>query len=357
MKILCLCKRRPMGRDLMTRPYGRFYYLPFFLAAMGHEVIVVLASYEHDSPTDFFADGVRWISVPGVVSRPISYVGKLVNICAWFRPDSVIGFSDIYYGVLAVLLSKRFSAYSVIDAYDNYESYIEWAYPLHVVWRWALAAADLVSAAGPQLLDLLTKHRSHKKGIVVPMAADPIFSELDRMECKTYFGFLDKKIIGYCGSIFKNRGLDVLFEAVLLLRQERTDFDFVLSGRLGSGVRLPKYAHYMGVLDDPKVPVLINALDVLTVINRRSRFGEFSYPVKLYEAMACGISAVASHTGPAGWILRDQDRHLAKIGDPDDLALKMNVLLDLPPPRGGVADIAWGWEKSADVLRTALMER
>ena len=38
MKILMLSKRRPQGRDLFTRPYGRFFHLPRLLAEAGHTV-------------------------------------------------------------------------------------------------------------------------------------------------------------------------------------------------------------------------------------------------------------------------------------------------------------------------------
>lgn len=41
---------------------------------------------------------------------------------------------------------------SCIDAYDNYESYIPWLKLLHVLKRRALSRADLITAAGPNLL-------------------------------------------------------------------------------------------------------------------------------------------------------------------------------------------------------------
>ncbi len=46
MKIVLFCKRRPMGKDLMTRPYGRFYYLAKYLSESGHDVCMFLFSYK-----------------------------------------------------------------------------------------------------------------------------------------------------------------------------------------------------------------------------------------------------------------------------------------------------------------------
>lgn len=48
MKLLCLCKRHPQGRDLFNRPYGRFFHLPRLLAERGHEVHLLLLSYRND---------------------------------------------------------------------------------------------------------------------------------------------------------------------------------------------------------------------------------------------------------------------------------------------------------------------
>ena len=48
MKILFLSKRRPQGKDLLTRPYGRFFYLPYWLAQRGHEVYILLLSYKKE---------------------------------------------------------------------------------------------------------------------------------------------------------------------------------------------------------------------------------------------------------------------------------------------------------------------
>ena len=45
MRILVLTKRQYMGKDLLDDAYGRFYELPLELAALGHEVRGVCASY------------------------------------------------------------------------------------------------------------------------------------------------------------------------------------------------------------------------------------------------------------------------------------------------------------------------
>ena len=70
------------------------------------------------------------------------------------------------------------------------------------------------------------------------------------------------------------------------------------------------------------MPFLLNSMNVLAVINRLSAFGRFSYPAKLYEAMACSIPVVATATEPATWILGGEQRFLVRPGDSHDLALE-----------------------------------
>lgn len=40
-------------------------------------------------------------------------------------------------------------------------------------------------------------------------------------------------------------------------------------------------------------------------MNTPGAFGDYSYPIKLYEAMACGRPVVASRTASTAWVLRD----------------------------------------------------
>ena len=66
-----LSKRSPMGRDLVTRPYGRFYCQPRHLAGLGSQVTLLLLDYHNDAPIDMRRDGIPWISEPLVSRMPL----------------------------------------------------------------------------------------------------------------------------------------------------------------------------------------------------------------------------------------------------------------------------------------------
>ena len=134
MKILFLCKRRPQNRDLIERPYGRFYNLPKHLASMGHDVDLLLASYIAEPAITLKREGMRLHSYqmfPNVYGF-YAYASTLIET---LKPDVVVCFSDTWFGILGGLLTKKTNISLVIDAYDNYEAYLPKAWPLHWMWR------------------------------------------------------------------------------------------------------------------------------------------------------------------------------------------------------------------------------
>jgi glycosyltransferase involved in cell wall biosynthesis len=247
------------------------------------------------------------------------------------RPDWIIGFSDTYFGIAAQFLAERYGVRSLIDAYDNYEGYMPWMKPLHLLWRRALSKATAVSAAGPALLDLMAGDRSNVRRLLLPMAVEPVgFDSIDRAACRREFGLPESaKLVGYCGSVFPNRGIEVLFDAMRHLSLKRPDTRLVLCGRRHRSVPLPEGTHWLGQLAQERIPKLLNAFDVVVVVNRLTAFGSFSYPTKLYEAMSCSLPVVATSTPATRWILRDHPEMLVKAGDDAELARSIENSLNV----------------------------
>ena len=342
-----------MGRDLLTRPYGRFYYLPKLLADRGHEVHLLLLSHEKDADVTTHAHGFNWTSTSIFNTGPIRYIKKASELVRDVHPDWIIGFSDTYYGILAQKLADRYDTKSVIDAYDNYEGYIPWLRPLHYLWRKSLSRATLVTAAGPSLIQEFQKSRGARPAAIVPMAADPLgFAPLDRQTCREALNLpLDQKLIGYCGGVYSNRGIETLFDAFAQLSKRRPDAKLILSGRKEKKVKLPPEAQWLGYLPDETVPKLLNSLDVLVVSNRPSKFGRFSHPVKLYEAMACKIPVVASATPSTQFILKD---HPELLVEPEN-SPKLRATIERVLANGRIdygPQVEWG--TSCDLFEQAL---
>jgi glycosyltransferase involved in cell wall biosynthesis len=356
MKLLFLCKRRPQGKDLLERPYGRFYYLPKILSKKGHEVHILLLGYYNEPRISEQKDGINWTSISLFKHGPFGYLREAEKIIKKIEPDWIIGFSDIYYGILAQRLGAKFNINSLIDSYDNFESYIPWLKPLHAQWRKSLSKATLVSAAGPSLVDLLAKSRPDKPTATIPMAADPLFQPMDKIECRKRLGLpLYKNLIGYSGSsIHASRGVNILFMAFYALKREVSDIELVLTGRKGRNIKIPSEANWMGYIPDEQMPLLMNSLDVLVVINQPSAFGNYSYPVKLYEAIRCKVPVAVSETLSTKWIMRQKSELLVKPGNADDLCKKIKSALYL----GRIEyNEQLGWEEIGSELEILLKKQ
>jgi glycosyltransferase involved in cell wall biosynthesis len=331
MRILFVSKRHPQQRDLIERPYGRFHHLPVALAALGHEVRVQLCSHRGMASLALARDGVEWTSHDVRTLGVARMLRTLSAEAAAFRPDWVVGCSDAWFGWLARRIAARTNARLAVDAYDNYEAYMRWNLPLHQAWRRAVRAADLITAAGPQLAARLQRHRRGGRDVeILPMAADGEFVARDRAACRDALGLpADAPLIGYSGSWARNRGTHVMLDSYRRVRALRPDARLVLSGRPPADVLELPGVIALGYLDDAQLPILLNALDVAWVVTADTAFGRYSYPAKLCEAMACGVAVVATATEPVRWMLRDRAQCLAQIGDPESIAARTLANLEV----------------------------
>lgn len=355
LRILFLSKRHPQNRDLIERPYGRFYYLPRLLGEAGHEVRVLLCSHKRLPSVDLHRDSVRWTSHDLRTLGPLALASRLQKDADAFAPDWIVGCSDIWYGLLAKRIAMQSGVRFAIDAYDNFESYMPWNLPLHTLWHRAIARADKIIAAGPQLAARLDSHRLGKPpATVVPMAADPAFTLLDHSVSRSELGLPDgSPLIGYMGGWARNRGTQTLIEAFRQVRTMRPDARLVLTGRPPEQVLAEPGVIGLGYVEDSKLPVALSALDIASVITADTSFGRYSYPAKLCEAMACNVPVAATATEPVRWMLGDDRRFLARIGD--EMALAMRILDLLDGPRRIRYPSITSWRDSARSFEAALM--
>lgn len=352
---MIICKRRPQQRCLINRPYGRFFHLPIELAKLGHEVTVGLVDFRGSKSEEFFRDGINWIShdIKSIGAYKTYY--KLKESALQLNPDWVIGFSDSWAGVIAWRLADACGAKLALDAYDNYESYMPWNLPLHLLWRHSLGRADLITAAGPQLAKLLeTYARPGVSAEIIPMSADPTFMPMDSSSCRKLLGLpLQAPLIGYYGSWAARRGTGSILDIFDQVRLKVPEARLVLSGTPPENIKTHPGTISLGYLDDQQLPLLVNAIDVACILTRNSRFGKYSYPAKLCEAIACGTSVVATDTAPVRWMLGENNNSLVPVDDPKAFSAKiMDVLeskYDKPAPLPG-----WyqGVEKLDSLLRS-----
>ncbi len=341
--VVFLSKRRPQQRDLFCSPYGRFFNLPKQLALLGYDVHLVLADYMNGEELITSIDQVKMYSIP--CQNPFNYFSKSVRVVTQSKADCIVAFSDTYFGIIASKISKKKTIPFVVDAYDNYEAYLPFAKPLHWLWRNVLQRAHGLTAAGPELLELMSGKNQSNNCHVVPMAADTIFQPMDKLKARQMFGLSEEKIIvGYVGSISKNRNIDFLFDALNLINSTHEEIEIVLSGYIQSNIAVPKEYEHLGYIDADKMPYLVNALDVSLVVNQSSEFGDYSYPVKAYESLACHVPALMANTKTAKTVMKSHKNWIYEQEDVKSVVRKISDILWLN--KAANFNVS-GWDKSA----------
>jgi glycosyltransferase involved in cell wall biosynthesis len=355
MNIVILCKRAPQNKDLWFRPYGRFYHLAKYLAARGDNVHLVLLSHKSRQPEfNESRDGLSWYSC-NLLPNPFRYFFFVRRLARSVKADWIIGFSDTYFGVCAQVVGKTLGTKVLIDAYDNYESYMDWCAPLHWLWRWALRNCTAVTAAGPGLLDLLASAApgGKKNGVVIEMSADPCFKPGAKLSARKTLGLpIGSPIVAYCGSLCHGRGVDELFAVIARLSTTNPEICWVLSGRLGAELKLPSNCLYLGYVKDDQVVEILRSSDVILCVNKPGQFGDYAYPVKIYESLAVGVPVVAFSTKSVDYVMRNNVAGLVPFGDIDSLAEKITNTLNNPYE---VYSKPNGWCAESDLLREHLL--
>ncbi len=142
----------------------------------------------------------------------------------------------------------------------------------------------------------------------------------------------DKKVIGFCGRIVEEKGLDVLLKAFESIRGQRDDVELRIAGDYRSVAggsiypRLKAYVdengikdvYFLGKLPEDEMPRFFSALDVFVLpsVNSLEAFGMVQI-----EAMRCGAPVVSSDLyGVRSIVRRTGAGVVSKTGDHRDLA-------------------------------------
>jgi glycosyltransferase involved in cell wall biosynthesis len=362
MRILILTKRQYMAKDLLDDRFGRFWDLPFELARLGHEVTGISLSYRPRN------EGINTYASPSVDKRitwrsynltrrtfpRISrYAAHAVEIAEKFKPDVIWACSDAYHAIFGAWLATHIKTRCIVDLYDNFEAFTASKMPLVIpLFRRAAREADGVTCFSVRLAEwvMQTYGRQKPTRVIESGVRKDLFFPLDREECRRRLNLpKNATIIGTAGALSKTRGIETLFRAFHLLAKEHSDIHLALAGARDRGLRITRHAnvHDLGTLPHEKIPAFIGALDVAVICYRHSPQGEFSFPQKAYEVIACRVPLVAAAVGSMNELLTSYTGCLYEPDNPESLAnaisrqLQAKVLVEGPVP---------SWSNSARLL-------
>jgi glycosyltransferase involved in cell wall biosynthesis len=335
MNICVLTKRQYMAKDLLDDRFGRFRELPLELAKLGHEVIGVCLSYrprmegwENDCAADS-SSKVSWRSINltrfGLPALR-RYLVEVSEILKGFSPDIIWSCSDAFHAIFGALLAKRLQVKCVIDLYDNFEAFSASQIPgVLPLFRRAVRNADGVTVFSRRLADYVAA----AYGLLNPVVTIEngvrmeLFRPLDRDACRRHLGLPQQAtVIGVAGALYRSRGIETLVEAFRSLSAQNDQVHLALAGARERGLRIPigNKIHDLKELPHEAVPIFVNALDLAVVCYRQSAQGEFSFPQKAYEIMACRVPLIAAAVGTMNELLHDYPGCLYEPDSPTSLA-------------------------------------
>lgn len=352
MRILVLTKRQYMGKDLLHDAYGRFYELPLELAALGHEVRGVCASYRRREEGLFDRrSGGAEVSWHAVNVRPIApwtlyrWAHAIERQIKSFKPDVLWACSDSFHAIVGAAFQSRHGVPCVVDLYDNFESYVGTAIPGVRPWFRASVrrAAGVTCVSRPLERYVHAAYGVQRPTMVLENGVSGDFRPLDRLACRARFGLPEAaKIIGTAGALDAGRGVEVLFQGFLRLAEKRPDLYLLLAGRVGRDALIPVHPRvaHLGQLPLAEVPYVIGAMDVSVICNKRSAFGEYCFPQKLYEVIACGVPPLVANTPGVAELLERAPRNRYEPESVDSLVQGVEALL-AAPTMPAISPVSW----------------
>jgi len=152
----------------------------------------------------------------------------------------------------------------------------------------------------------------------------------------------DKKIIGFCGRIVMEKGIDVLIKAYKIIKETREDIKLLIGGdyaNVAGGSIYPKLQQYidtndlkdiefLGKISEENMGEFYSSLDifVLPSINPLEAFGMVQV-----EAMLCGVPVVSSDLYGVRTIVQNTGMGLVhENGNEKDLARCILKILNNP---------------------------
>jgi teichuronic acid biosynthesis glycosyltransferase TuaC len=352
VRILVLTKRQYMGKDLLDDAYGRFYELPLELARLGHEVRGVCASYRpRDEGVFNRGSGSAEVSWHAVNVRPLApwtlyrWTQAIDRQIRSFAPQVVWACSDSFHAIVGVGFQTRRGVPCVVDLYDNFESYLGTALPGVRPWFRSRVrrAAGVTCVSRP--LERLVRGTYGVQGrtMVLENGVSAEFRPLDRLACRARFRLpRAAKVIGTAGALDAERGIETLVQAFLQLAAKRPDLYLLLAGRVGADTPIPVHPRvvHLGQLPLAEVPYVIGAMDVSVICNKRSAFGEYCFPQKLYEVIACAVAPLVANTAGVAELLEGTPRNRYEPESVDSLVQGIEGLLSAPamPP---ISPVSW----------------
>jgi glycosyltransferase involved in cell wall biosynthesis len=337
-KTVLLTKRHYTNKDVILDHFGRLHHLPAQLVENGFTVEVICANYRNKKEEFFSYSGVNFHSIPLALCNSIVFLHKIWKYIYRYNPDFIITSGDSHFGFIGLVFSKLLGIPCVFDIYDDYTVFKGNKLPfMKSFFKWSARYSDAVICASSPLKAKISKYNKNI-AIIENGVDEQLFRPIRKSEARARLGIsCHEPVIGYCGSIGKNYGINILSDAVFKLREEIPGVKLLIAGNNRANICLSHpHIDYRGVVPQDEVPFFINAVDVAVIPYLPTAQINVSSPCKLPEYLACGVLIVSTRVSDIPNTLSDTPEALCKPGDREDMArairwqLENRVAVPLP---------------------------
>lgn len=327
-----------MSKDVILDKYARLYEIPNQLAHLGHQVECFCLSYQshnegtwdesnHEKKLIWHSKSYKGLKKLGLFTYPFLLLQQLKQ----YQPDIVIAASDIPHIVWGAWCAKQLSKPFVADLYDNFESYGQANIPfIKIFFYRALDSAQLISTTSESLAEKIKQdHPNVPHILAMPSVIDKkLFFKGSKAEARIKLNLpAHAKLVGTAGGLTKMKGIDDLFQAWEMIRQQDPDIYLVLAGPIEEDTPLPNDERviYLGMLPHQEINYLFQSLDIGVVCIPDDDFGRYCFPQKAYEMLATDLTILSSSVGDMKNLLDSSLLYPPK--DYKTLTLKINQQL------------------------------
>ena len=295
-------------------------------------------------------------------------------------PD-IIHIHDIVIAETVFKLNEKYSLPIVLDLHENRPAIMKtyshintgigkWLVNLE---KWEKKQREFVEKADKIIVvtqeakeDLLNEcNISSGKIIVVPNTVNlniflsyPIsYDILDK--------YKDDFVVLYLGSTGLRRGLDTAIKAVRFLKDKIPNLKLVIVGKsrddkilmdLSENLGVKNQVVFEGWRDESLFPSYIRASKICISPLTRNRHHDTTYANKIFQYMSCGKPIIVSDCKAQKRIVEENQCGLVyKAGDPQDLAIKIQLLKDNPELRRTMGEK--GRKAVLEIYNTEIQEK
>ena len=296
------------------------------LRKQGHNVYVFTISHPEAKENSNFV--YRTASLPFIFLKDhrvgIMYSNKLVRKIKRLKLDIILSQTEFSLGIFAKLVAKKLSVPIVHTYHTMYEEYMHYIskgiqFSPKIARKYSKSfcnGVDGVVAPTIKTEKLLKSYGVKTEIRVIPTGID--FSPLDKNNyskdeinnLKQVFGIpLDAPVILFVGRIAKEKSIDVIIEAMVLLKQKRPDTKLVIVGDGPLRLELEEMAARLGIKDE----VIFTGMQPWSSIGKIYQLGDVFVSASITEtqgltfaeAMAASLPVVAKEDESIAGLIRD----------------------------------------------------